>query len=66
MDEANAEPVTTKLVVLIDETRATVVPVAAAVALAGNNRQALGALIVVENDIVQVVVVADPMVIKPD
>lgn len=42
------------------------VPCAAAVALAGNTKQALGAVIVVEKLIVQVVVEAEPIVISPE
>ena len=42
------------------------VPVVAAVALAGNTTQAPGAVIVVEKLTVHVVVVADPIVMSPE
>jgi hypothetical protein len=57
----------TKVVVPIDDTLATVVPVAAAVAFSGNSKQARGAAAsVVEKFTVQLVVVADPITTSPD
>lgn len=63
---ASAEPVITHCEVEIEETRATVVPVAAAAAFAGEIKQAAGVSeSVAEKLIVQVVVVAEPMVMSP-
>jgi hypothetical protein len=63
---ASADPVTTHAVAEGVPTRATVVPVAAAVALPGKIKHAPGAVIVVENEIVQVVVAEAPIVMLPD
>lgn len=62
---ASADPVITKDVAPIPETLATVVPVAAAAALAGKRTQELGVVIVVEKFIVHVVVGAAPIVTSP-
>lgn len=64
---AKAVPVITNCEVVIDDTRATVVPQAAAVALAGVIIHAPGALASVALKLtVQVAVAEAPIVIRPD